>query len=517
MVTGRTYDELRKLLGAEKLSASLQVLCTYSSDMYPRNQILKLGSSLPRVRPGVICFPEDLDDVQRVLEFCSRERIPAVPYGCGSGVCGAALPEEGCVIVDLKRMNRLLSVDSARGLVVVEPGMVGEHLEKRLNVRGLTLGHFPSSIACSTVGGYIACRSAGQYSSRYGKIEDMTVGLEMVLPGGKVLRLGSLGSASVLDPMIQLALGSEGTMGIVTKACLRVEPLPEMTDFRGFAFFDLEDGVRGMQRVMQSGVRPTVMRLYDSLDSLLAGVHTQSRSGEDMNFVVARLAGLKQRIASVFTDLNEAGMALLLFRPQLLNRVAEILPTRSLMIVGVQGDKTSVSRQWAEVRSILGSVRGDDLGPEPGQRWYERRYAVSYKQSLVFSARAFVDTMEVATTWDNLLPMYKSVVKAMGKQVFVMAHFSHAYGEGCSIYFTFAGFRPSVRSALSTYQTAWTRGLEAVVRHGGTISHHHSVGVLKREFMNQESPGSEELFRALKKAVDPVGIMNPGKLYNIDL
>jgi alkyldihydroxyacetonephosphate synthase len=516
MEGGRLRDELKKLLGPARVSFAPQDLVTYASDMLPATQIDKLGKSLPQVEPVAICFPEDVEEVRLLVQFCCQERIPMVPCGAGSGVCGGTVPPEGGIVIDLKKMNRVLRFDADTGIVEVEPGLVGERLEDWLNARGFTLGHFPSSIACSTMGGYVACRSAGQYSSRYGKIEDMTVGLTVVQGDGTVIDLGILGGGHARDPMLSVVLGSEGTLGVITRIALRVEPLPEAVDFAGFAFVDLEDGIACMRRIMRAGVRPTVLRLYDPLDSLIAGMHTSTASGEDVHRVAARLTGLKGLLAGALTDLNEAGIAVALLNPSVLNRIAELMPARCMMIVGVQGDKATVARQWDEVRSIAQACRGEDLGPEPGYHWFKRRYAISYKQSKIFAAGAFVDTMETACTWDNLVPMYRAVLKAMGKEVFLMAHFSHAYPEGCSIYFTFAGYRPTARAAHSVYKRAWRAGLEAVSRYSGTISHHHGIGLLKRWAMGRECPGGVELFTAFKAVMDPERVLNPGKVYNLD-
>lgn len=516
MQGARLVDELIKLLGQGGVTTTLQDVVSYSSDMFPRNQIRKLGHKLPDTRPLAICFPESTEDVARIMLLCNRERVPVIPYGAGSGVCGATVPEEQAIIMDVKKMNAILEFSEDGRRVVTQPGLIGEQLEERLNARGLTLGHFPSSIACSTVGGYVACRSAGQYSSRYGKVEDFTLGLEVVRADGSIATFGVLGGGHHKDPMLAVIIGCEGTLGVITRICLRVEPLPKVLDFRGYAFLDLEQGVKCMQRVMRSGLRPTVLRLYDPLDSLIGGYYSKTTGGEDIHRAAAKLTGIRKTIAGFVTDFEEAGMAAVLYKPAMLNRFAEILPTRSILIVGVQGSKSQVTQQWDDVGRLVAAVRGEDLGSGPGYKWFKKRYAVSYKQSKVFAAGAFVDTMEVATTWENVLPLYKAVCKAMGKHVFVMAHFSHAYAEGCSIYFSFAGYRPTARAAAATYQRAWRSGLDTVIRHGATISHHHGIGILKRWAMTKEAPGGRELFAAFKKVLDPEGIMNSGKLYNVD-
>lgn len=512
----RVSDDLRKLLGSDKVATDEQHLLAYASDMIPSHQLRKLAGRLPPRKPIAVCFAEDVEDVRRIVKFCAAERVPLIPWGAGSGVCGSAVPVEDSIALDMKRMNRVISLVPEERQVTAQAGLVGEELEERLNARGMTMGHFPSSIACSTVGGYVACRSAGQFSSRYGKIEDMLLGLEVVLPSGEIARLGILGDGHYKDPMLDLIAGSEGTLGVITEVCLKVEPLPEKMDFRGFAFLDLEDGIQCMRRVMQSDLQPTVLRLYDPLDSLIAGFHSKTSEGEDIHRAAARFRGLKGTLAAAVTELNAAGLAVGLFRPSLLNRIVELLPTRALLIAGVQGSNTEITEQWDRFKTFVGTAHGEDLGAEPGHAWYKRRYAVSYKQSKIYQAGAFVDTMEVATTWENLAPMYRAIVKALSKHVFIMAHFSHAYRQGCSIYFTFAAYRPTEHSRKSTYQQAWRAGLEAVRRFNGTISHHHGIGTLKRWAMTRESPGGQDLFQAFKRALDPASIMNPGKLYNIE-
>jgi alkyldihydroxyacetonephosphate synthase len=513
MHSARVIDELQKLLGKDKVNTGEQALITYTTDFYPRNQIRKLGKQIPPNRPLAVCFPEDITDVQRILDLCRTEEVPFVPFGAGSGVCGSANPSEDGLVIDVKRMNRILKIDPEGETVTVQPGFIGEELEYRLNAAGYTLGHFPSSIACSTVGGYVACRSAGQFSSHYGKFEDMTLGLELVLPDGTVACIGMLGNGHPRDPAMALFLGSEGTLGIVTRVLLRIAPLPEATDYRGFAFLDVDDGLACMRRIMQAGIAPTVLRLYDPLDSLIAGFHGKTADGEDIHQAVSRLTGIKKTIASVITELNDTGIAAALFRPGLVNRAVELLPARALLIVGVVGKTVDITQQWDVVRSCMEASHGEDLGPDPGYSWLRRRYSVSYKQSKMFMAGAFVDTMEVATTWENLAGLYRDVVKALSKHVFVMAHFSHAYPQGCSIYFTFAGYRPSVRAATSLYQRTWQTGLAVVNRYQATISHHHGIGSLKRFAMGKENQGGRELFTACKEALDPGGLMNPGKLY----
>ena len=512
----KIQETLKGLLGADKVRSDPQQMVSYSTDLFPRNQILKVAGEIPATEPHAVCFPDSVEDIAKVMAFCSQCRLPLIPYAAGSGVCGATIPEHGGVVMDVKGLDEILDFNPEDETVTVMAGLMGERLEDFLNSKGFTLGHFPSSFRCSSVGGWVACRSAGQFSSRYGKIEHMTLGAEVVIPPGRVVQLGILGGGHPSDPMLDLMLGSEGTLGVLTRVVLKVEPLPPEIDFRGFAFVDVESGIDAMRRIMQAPLKPTVMRLYDPLDSLIAGFHSKPDGKEDLNFIAARLKGVKKLVADAVTGLNSKALTTVLYRPKMLNNVTEILPARPLMIVGVQGDKPNISGQWDEVGRQVKHCRGEDLGPEPGFDWYKRRYAVSYKQSKIFRTGAFVDTMEVATTWDNLFPLYKAIFKAMAPHVFIMAHFSHAYEDGCSIYFTFAGYRPSKQASLSLYQRTWQAGQGAILRHGGTITHHHGVGILKRPYLERDTPGGHDLFAAVKKAVDSPGVCNPGKLYGVD-
>ncbi len=502
--------QLQQACGEGAVANDTQTLYSYSCDMYPRNQILKQARKAPPVEPTAVCFPRTIESLRAVLAIAREHRVPVIPYAAGSGVCGATIPEHGGIMVDMKRFDGIIEARAEERVVVVE------RLEDFLNQQGYTLGHFPSSFRCSTVGGWIACRSAGQFSSRYGKIEDLTVGLEMLTPTGEELKLGICGGGHPRDPMLQLMLGSEGTLGFITRAALRTSPLPATTHFGGLAFMDLNDGTECMRRLMQAGIRPTVLRLYDPLDSLIAGTHLRTGDGEELGLFASRLTGLKALWASAVLELNQKAMIAALLSPQWVNRVAEVLPARPLLIYGLAGTPAVVAQHQEIIADIVRDLHGDDLGEEPGRTWLKRRYAVSYKQAKIFRSGAFVDTMEVATTWDNLMPLYRAVLDTMGKHVFIMAHFSHAYPHGCSIYFTFAGYSPTHRGSLNLYRKTWQAGMGQVLSHGGTLTHHHGVGILKRGFLHQECPGGRELFRAAKAALDPARIMNPGKLYGVD-
>jgi alkyldihydroxyacetonephosphate synthase len=468
-----------------------------------------------------VVWPTTVEEVQAIVRFAGERGVPLVPFGAGSGVCGGTLPVRGGVVMDLKRMRRLVALDRDALTATFEAGILGEHLEHDLARRGYTLGHFPSSIMCSTLGGWLAARSAGQCSSRYGKIEDMVRSAEVVIGTGE--RIDTALQQAGPD-LLQLLVGSEGTLGVFTRATLAIHPAPEARMMRGFRFPRVAAGCEAIRRVIQRGLRPSVVRLYDPLDSFMHrrdhdDVPIEPRAAIDQSLFrevmpsfgpEARRYGLKERL--IQTVLN---------RPALLNRfIDEVLPRLgggSLLVVGCEGDRRLVDAEARAVFAELAAAGGTDLGPGPGERWLRKRYDISFGLSRVFSIGAFADTMEVATSWDRLLDLYDAVRAAVSPYAFVMAHFSHAWPDGCSIYFTFAAATDGAddegrAAAEQRYDRIWRAGLSAVTRAGATISHHHGIGLSKAAFMPDEHGEAMRIFRALKDALDPHGILNPGKL-----
>lgn len=517
---------LAAIVGPSRVSTELPDLVAYSADFWPKMQIWKLGGEPERYPPDCVVWPDDEAEVQAVVSFCAQHAIPLIPYGGGSGVCGGTVPLSGGVVVDLKRIRAITRIDRASQTVTACGGIIGQHLEDRLAAAGYTLGHFPSSIMCSTLGGWLATRSAGQFSSRYGKIEDMVISLRVVLADGSVL---DTADRSEGDPdWTQVIVGSEGTLGFITAATLRVYPAPASRYFRGFKFHTLHDALAAMRLVMQAGLEPVVLRLYDPFDSMIALGKSGAPSDADhhprglretlerMTHWAAEHRDPNPRVSVTRRLRRGAGrnaMAAALSVPSLLNRLAESVPSQCLLIIGFEGPDESVQRSAWRSRQILLDADGSDAGSQIGETWLAKRHAVAFKQARIYQANSFVDTMEVATTWDRLPRLYDAVRRAVTPHAFIMAHFSHAYREGCSIYFTFAAHRPTAERSAALYDTIWDAALQAAQQAGGTASHHHGVGVSKKHAMALEHGEMLRVWRALKDALDPQGIMNPGKLF----
>lgn len=504
-------DALRAALSPERVAEDPAARLIYSRDMWPRT-LLDVRDQRPLVSPpDVIVWPESAKEVAAVVRLAASSGTPVVPWGAGSGVCGGAMALKGGIMVDLKRLNAVLDVNAVDLLASFGAGILGQALEDELNLHGLTLGHFPSSIHCSTLGGWIATRSAGQMSSRYGKIEDMVEGLEVVLGTGETIHCSSTDSPGALE----LFCGSEGTLGIVTRAELRVRRLARARSLRAYRFAALERGLEGMRRVMQSGILPAVLRLYDPLDSLIVLRERRDDAPGPLAGLLRALAPTRDGIGDTGQPLRSALTQAALERAGLLSGLARAALPRfgrgCVLIAGIEGEPELAEVDAAICHAELSAAGGEDLGPELGLRWYDERYAVAFKQSPLLAAGILADTLEVATTWDRLGELHEEVHRAIGKRAIVLAHFSHAYIEGCSIYFTFA-ISARAADARERYDAIWQEALGAAVKVGATISHHHGVGLSKANFMEDEHGPALALYRSAKRALDPQGILNPGKM-----
>ncbi len=473
---------------------------SYARDLWPRHHINVRHGELPQSEPLGIVWPERQESVATIVEVCAREGIPLAPFGAGSGVCGGTLPDNRTIVLDLKRLSRVRSIDAERGLLEVEAGAMGIRLEEDLNVAGFTLGHFPSSILCSTVGGWLAARSAGQCSGRYGKIEDMVVSLDCVLGRGEPVRFHRRTRGPDMTPLI---VGSEGIFGVITSTVLRLHPAPTHKAYAAFSFPTLESGYETLREVFQAGVRPAVARLYDAFDSFMAkrGAVKGAKKGPS---------------GGAASSLKEVATRMLLRAPSALNFAVDAIGDRTfggtMLVVMLEGVEADNLDDMTRIQHIAARNQGRSMGEAPARRWEKHRYSVSYRQAPVFMSGAFSDTMEVAAPWSKLATLYQAVRDAMRPHVFVMAHLSHAYPDGCSIYFTFAGASETHEGALAKYDAVWSEAPLAAARAGGTISHHHGVGRSKAPRLAAELGFGTEIVRSLATALDPTGIFNPGNL-----
>jgi alkyldihydroxyacetonephosphate synthase len=428
---------------------------------------MQLGRLVTKPQPDLIVWPLTVEHIQRVLRVANAERIPVTPVSGGGGVCGGALPTHGGIVLDLKKMNRIRHLDEESLTITVEAGVLGHELEQYLAARGYTTGHAPSSIYSSAVGGFAAARSAGVLSSKYGKFEDITVSLEVVLPNGEVLRTKTVPRSSMGPDLKQLFIGSEGTLGIITELTLRICPVPESTRFASFLFPDLSSGMAAVKQLFRRDLRPALIRLYDE---------------NETRFVLGRFMSPPES-ASVLNLIYSA-------------------------------TKELVSLERRTVTKICDAQGATSLGPKPSKHWWDNRFDLYYPSSINLGPGMLYDVLDVAASYANLEKMYWKMREAIEKLgVSTMSHFSHFYPDGGNIYVIFIGHAGSSEAAEDKYQQVWKVGLEAAHRAGGTLSHQHGVGLLKAPWMPLEhGPAGFALLEAIKHHLDPNNILNPGKL-----
>ena len=410
---------------------------------------------------GAVARPANVDEVRAVLAVCDDARVPLTAAGGRSGVCGASVPILGGVVLDLCELSGIRAVDDASLTVDVAAGTFGDAFEDELQGRhGLTVGHWPQSMNLSTVGGWLACRGAGQYSTRYGKIEDIVVGLDVVLADGSLVTTGGPPRQAVGPDLTQVIVGSEGTLGVITGARLRAHPRPTHERRAAVSFPTFRDGLEVMRRILRRGATPAVLRLYDEVET---------------------------------------------------KRNFEVEETNALLVLD-EGDPGIVDAVMEVVaEECLGAPHLDVALVE---RWMAHRNDVAALEALI-SKGFVVDTMEVACPWSRMPAVYDAATAAIAAVPGTMAasaHQSHSYPDGGCLYFTFAGgVEPDDRDRF--YTEAWDAGTRAVLASGGALSHHHGVGLNRARFM-PEALGRPafDVLETLKRALDPNGILNPGKL-----
>jgi alkyldihydroxyacetonephosphate synthase len=419
-------------------------------------------------RPAIVVRPSTTAQVAAVLTICHEAVIPVTPMAGRSGVCGGSIPVHGGVALDMTALDDLIRVDETSLTADVQAGMFGPDLEAALGQvgTGYTLGHWPQSMDLSTVGGWLACRGAGQYSTRYGKIEDMVLGLEVVLSDGRIVRTEGHGPRAATGPnLTQLFVGSEGTLGVITEARFRIHPLPAAQERRAFGFATFAEGLEACRRILRRGATPAVLRLYDQAESA-------------RNF--------DQPETNVLIVLDETDPALL---------------AATMAVV----DDECTARTGAHPLDVA-----------LVERWLGHRNDVSALAPL-WRAGIVVDTAEMSGPWAALPGLFAEVVaslKAIDGTLAASAHQSHAYTDGACLYFTFAGRGPEGDEAWREryYRQAWDTVTNATLAHGAAISHHHGIGLNRSRFLPEALGTGFDVLIGLKETFDPAGILNPGKL-----
>ena len=457
---------LAAIVGATNVLTGVADRYAYSRDRLPFALYQLRAQQLPATLPCAVAMPGNAEEVAAVLRYARANGIRVIPFGAGSGVLGGTIPLVQELMIDLTRLNQLVSVNPVDATVTVQAGMNGWQFEDALRAQGYTAGHLPQSITMSTVGGWAACRGAGQASSRYGKIEDIVVGLKAVLPDGQSLEVRPLSRRAVGPSIKDMLVGSEGVLGIITELTLRIWKLPEHSTAAVMAFPSIEHGFDACREIMQAELRPEVVRLYDKAES------------------AQRTSGME-----AFTD-----------RP-------------ILCIMKFSGKKAlaEVERALAlEICQRHGAVLTTD---GPYHHWEETRFN-SYSTQWQTDGY-FMDTIEVTGNWSKLPQMYETIYKAVHAihpEIHFGAHWSHVYPEGACQYMTVRLPPMEQAQALALHRKAWDTVEGLCLDLGGSIAHHHGAGLFRGPWMGRELGAGLEMIQILKDGLDPDNLVNPGKL-----
>ena len=473
---------------------------------YPDLLRLRAGDLGDQV-PDAVVYPESFDEVQALVELAALESVALVPFGGGSSVVGGVTAQRrkgqvGVVTVDTTRMNKLLALDEVSHTATLEAGVYGPDLEAQLQARGYTLGHYPQSFEYSTLGGWIAARGAGQQSNRYGKAEKWLLGAKLATPRG-AWTTESFPASAAGPNMNQLVLGSEGTLGIIAEATVRVHPVPQVKDYRGYLFKNFAAGSAAVREIVQRGIPVAMLRLSDA----------------DETRFLQGFSGVQHPPGQV----TKIGSRLVAWRGY-----AE---ERCLLLVGLEGERDAVFEARVATSCVCDRNGGFSLGRGAGRRWYARRFGMPYLRDPLLDRGIAVETLETSVRWANLPGLYEdlgaAIREALAQQAadaearaIVMAHISHVYEDGASLYFTMVfpqrlGDSPVASANAAAEQWAFVKkaACETIAAGGGTISHHHGVGTDHAPWLAQEKgPVGFDLLAGLKERIDPRGVLNPGKL-----
>jgi alkyldihydroxyacetonephosphate synthase len=438
----------------------------YAADTYWKAVAAQAAGS-PLGLPDVVVRASSEDDVVAALEVANRLRVPVVPRGGGSGSQGGAVPTEGGILLDLTPLDRVVEIDETSLTVTSEAGVNGLRLEQELGERGLMLPHYPASVDLATVGGYVAARGSGVLSTRYGKIEDLVLALRVVLPTGEVVSTVPVPRHAVGPELTQLFVGSEGTLGVITRATLQLVPLPAKRRFEAVSFPDVGTGIRTIRAAIARGLRPSVVRLYDEMAT-------------------------RQTLSPVVGEELDGAAAVLAF----------------------EGEPAVADAEAEAMLALAREAGAHILDGSLGETWWSRRYEF-YKPPHHPTLPAIWGTIEAVATYSRIEDVYRAVREAMrpyeADGLAIKIHLSHWYPWGTMIYGRFV-VPDGGAHAVALHDRIWDDGVRAILGAGGVMNDHHGVGVKLAPYMRDQHGAALDALRRIKEVLDPNRIMNPGKL-----
>jgi alkyldihydroxyacetonephosphate synthase len=453
---------------------------------------VEMRTGLVNTYPDGVAYPISEDNVTDLIRLANHEGFQVIPYGGGTSVVGHidALKSKNPVLsIDLSRMNRLLEVNSSSRLARFGAGICGPDLEAQLRALGNTLGHFPQSFEYSTLGGWIATRSSGQQSLRYGRIERLFAGGRIETPLGEMILPPFPASAAGPD-LLQMVLGSEGRLGIITEAWVRISPIPEREDFHAVFLPDFSHGAEAVRQILNAGLQCCMLRLSTSKETS----------------TTLALAGHETLIGALEKLLAIRGMG----------------RDKCMLLLGFSGNAEQVRANRSEALNITSKLQGIHVGKTLGEQWHKNRFRTPYLRNTLWELGYGVDTLETATDWETTPRMVDEIEEAIqaamagfNGKVHSFTHLSHVYPYGSSVYTTYL-FRlaDDPEQTLQEWQAMKSAASQAIIRLGGTISHQHGVGTDHLAYLSAEKGTlGVSAIRSICHTLDPKGIMNPGKLF----
>jgi alkyldihydroxyacetonephosphate synthase len=469
----------------------LRLVHTYGKSI--RDLLRIRASILPRM-PDVVVYPADEAEVAQVVALAVAANAVVIPFGGGSNISGSLEPHPGearvVISLDLGRLDRVLSIDEGSGLARIQAGAQGPSIEEQLGARGWTMGHFPDSFTHSTLGGWVATRSSGMQSDKYGDIADIARGLRMVRPVG-IVDIRPVPSASTGPSVREMILGSEGRLGVITEVTVQVHRTPAVREINGYLFPSWEAGIAAMHDIAESDARPTVTRVSDARESGFSFATGKAKTGFD-----------PQKLLMAF-----------------LKRRGWDLEGINLSFIGFEGSASHVSYEKRIVAKIVRRHGGIAVGKGPGVLYDQKKFDTPYLRDFLLDRGAAADVSETAAPWSRLNEIHDAVYAAaqeaydaIGTPGWIMSHLSHSYHSGACLYFTFA-FVHDGADAIAQYDVVKRAIQQAFVDHGGTISHHHGVGREHAPWLEQDiSTEGVALMRGLFASADPERNLNPDKV-----
>jgi alkyldihydroxyacetonephosphate synthase len=497
MISDQLLTELTDAVGAENAVQDDLDRIVHTYGKSARDLLRIRSGDIPRV-PDVVVYPGDEAEVQLIVDRAVAADAVLIPYGGGSNISGSLhAPEDETrpvISVDLGRLSQVIDIDEDSGLARIQAGAQGPDLEDQLGARGWTLGHFPDSFTHSTLGGWVATRSSGMQSDKYGDISDIARGMRVVMPG-KVLEIRPLPHTSTGPSVREMVLGSEGRLGVITEVTVQVHRIPEVRLILGYLFPSWEASLAAMHEISTSDAHPSITRVSDARETAFS------------------FATRKKATRISISSLISKGLM------KVLQRRGWKLDEICLSFIGYEGGKAHVSRQKGIVKDIVGRHGGIVVGKGPGELYDQKKFDTPYIRDFLLDRGAIGDVSETAAPWSKLLPLYTNVLAAaekvyahLGVAGWIMCHLSHSYHSGACLYFTFA-FKHDGVDPLGQYEPLKNAIQQAFVDSGGTLSHHHAVGTEHAAWLEQDisAPGVH-MIDGLFTAMDPGKNFNPGKI-----